>query len=113
MSAPVIRPTYRGNVFAGFAVHVNGEPVGKTFSLYKHAALLLSTITRRSMKRNSMATPVVDHVGVQIRYERQLARTNLVGGMILGGIIGAIAILLPAMFFVRHLMDLIEAAGVQ
>lgn len=36
-----IRPIYKRDQFVGFAVHVNGEPVGRVFESYKHAAVLL------------------------------------------------------------------------
>lgn len=35
-----IRPTYRNERFIGFHVEVNGHPVGRVMSQYKHAVLL-------------------------------------------------------------------------
>lgn len=53
----VIRPAYRGDVFAGFAIHVwnahtaKYEPVGKVFSQYKHAMLALQSIEGNPQRR--------------------------------------------------------------
>lgn len=39
-----IRPVYRAGCLVGFCVYVRGEAVGKVYSEYKHAALLLERI---------------------------------------------------------------------
>lgn len=39
-----IRPVYRGGWLIGFCVYVRGEAIGRVYSEYKHAALLLDQI---------------------------------------------------------------------
>lgn len=51
-----IRPAFRNGEFLGFAVEVNGEPVGKAHKRYATAVLLLDELKRgATMNRKSMS----------------------------------------------------------
>lgn len=51
-----IRPAFRNGQFLGFAVEVNGEPVGKVHKQYKLAVMLRDELKQgATMNRKSMS----------------------------------------------------------